>query len=69
MGKSSRLLPIPMSLISFSANLIGMPEISRRLCGSLQVDISHTKNTLAWVPPVTFEEGIKKTVQAYLDSK
>ncbi|WCP67289.1 SDR family oxidoreductase [Vibrio tubiashii] len=69
MGKSSRLLPIPMSFISFSASLIGMPEISKRLCGSLQVDISHTKNTLTWAPPVTFEEGIKRTVQAYLDSR
>lgn len=69
MRKKSRLLPIPMSLIDLSAKLIRKPQISQRLCGNLQVDISHTREILDWVPPVTFEEGIKKTVQAYLDSK
>ncbi len=69
MRKKSRLLPIPMSLIDLSAKLICKPQISQRLCGNLQVDISHTRDILDWVPPVTFDEGIKKTVQAYLDSK
>ncbi|MFM2588595.1 UDP-glucose 4-epimerase family protein [Vibrio sp. TBV020] len=69
MGKSARLLPIPMSLITFSAKLIGKPQLSQRLCGSLQADITKTKTLLEWVPPVSFEEGIQKTVDAYLQTK
>ncbi|MCK8073701.1 SDR family oxidoreductase [Vibrio sp. 1CM23M] len=69
MRRKSRLLPIPMSLIDFSAKLVGKPQISLRVCGSLQVDISHTHKILSWVPSVTFEDGIERTVQAYIDTK
>ncbi|MCK8078705.1 SDR family oxidoreductase [Vibrio sp. 1CM2L] len=69
MSRKSRLLTIPMSLIDFSTKLVGKPQISLRLCGSLQVDISHTHEILGWVPSVTFEGGIERTVQAYLDTK
>lgn len=69
MNKRARLVPIPMSIIEFAAQVIGKPQISQRLCGSLEVDISHTRKILDWDPPVTFEQGIKRTVQAYLDSQ
>lgn len=69
MNKRARLIPIPMSIIEFAAQVIGKPQISQRLCGSLEVDISHTRKILDWEPPVTFEQGIKRTVQAYLDSQ
>ncbi len=66
MGKPNRMLPIPMSWLTFLARLIAKPELSQRLCGNLHVDIEHTKQVLAWVPPYTFDYGIKKTVDAYL---
>lgn len=69
MNKRARLIPIPMSIIEFAAQVIGKPQISQRLCGSLQVDISHTRKILDWEPPVTFEQGMNRTVQAYLDSQ
>ncbi|MCZ4294815.1 UDP-glucose 4-epimerase family protein [Vibrio sinaloensis] len=69
MNKRVHLLPIPMPIINFSSKLIGKPQISQRLCGSLQVDISHTRKILEWEPPVTFEQGLKRTAQAYLDSR
>lgn len=69
MHKRAYLLPIPMSIIDFSSKLIGKPQISQRLCGSLEVDISHTRKILDWDPPVTFEQGMNRTVQAYLDSQ
>ncbi len=69
MSVKARLLPVPMSWFKLVASLIRKPQIAQRLCGNLQVDISHTKNTLDWIPPVRFEEGIKRTVQAYLDSE
>lgn len=69
MNKRARLIPIPMSIIDFSAKLIGKPQLSQRLCGSLQVDISKTQKLLNWSAPISFEEGIQKTVDAYLASK
>lgn len=59
-GNKSCLLPVPMKLIQLAAVMIGKRAIADRLCGSLQVDISHTKNTLGWVPPLSFEQGIAR---------
>ncbi|HEX5793101.1 MAG TPA: SDR family oxidoreductase [Rheinheimera sp.] len=57
-GKKPRLLPVPVSWLRFAAKLTGKQTIIDRLCGNLQVDITHTKKTLGWVPPITVEEGV-----------
>lgn len=59
-GKKSRLIPVPMGLIQFVANLLGKRAMAQRLCSSLVVDISHTKETLSWKPPVTMEQQLAK---------
>ncbi|MNE68009.1 hypothetical protein D3C80_1636480 [compost metagenome] len=59
-GKKARLIPIPMSWIQGAATLLGKKAIADRLCGSLQVDITHTKETLGWKPPVTMEQQLAK---------
>jgi nucleoside-diphosphate-sugar epimerase len=59
-GKKPRLIPMPMKLIQILATLLGKKTIADRLCGSLQVSISHTKETLGWKPPVSFEQGIAR---------
>lgn len=69
MGKTPRLLPIPMSWIQAGSSVLNKQHIAQRICGSLQVEIGSTKDTLKWEPPVTFEEGIKRTVEAYLKSR
>lgn len=69
MGKAPRLLPIPMSWIQAGASILNKQHIAQRVCGNLQVEVRLTKEVLGWEPPVTFELGIKNTVQAYLDSK
>ena len=66
LGKPSRLLPIPSNIITLGATLLGKSAVAQRLCGSLQVDISHTKNTLGWKPPVSVGEALQKTADAYL---
>lgn len=63
---SSRLIPIPTSLLTMAAKLIGKPAVSQRLCGSLQVDISKTKELLNWKPPFSSSECMKKTADAFL---
>jgi nucleoside-diphosphate-sugar epimerase len=62
----SRLIPVPASWIEMFANMIGKNAISQRLCGSLQVDISKTKNTLNWKPPYSSAVCMKKTAEAFI---
>ena len=59
-GKSPRLLPVPMSWLRLAGKLTGKQAVIERLCGNLQVDISHTKTTLGWQPPISVEEGIRR---------
>ncbi len=61
-GKKTILLPIPVSWLKAVASLAGKQSVIDRLCGNLQVDISHTKQTLGWKPPITLEEGITHCV-------
>ena len=68
MGKSSRLIPIPMSWIQAGSSVLKKKHIAQRVCGNLQVDIGLTKEILGWKPPVSFEQGIKRTVEAYFKS-
>lgn len=59
-GKKPRLLPVPMIWLQLAGKLTGKQTVIDRLCGSLQVDISHTKDILGWKPPVSFKDGIQK---------
>ncbi|MDP5132957.1 MAG: SDR family oxidoreductase [Paraglaciecola sp.] len=59
-GKTPRLLPVPVSWLKLAAKLTGKQAVIERLCGNLQVDISHTKHMLDWKPPVEMEEGIRR---------
>lgn len=69
MGRSSRLVPIPQSVIEVGAKMLGKSHLSDRLCGNLQLNITETINTLSWKPPVSFEKGIHDTVSAFLADK
>lgn len=63
MGKTARLMPVPIGLLAFGAKLLGKQEMFQSLSGSLQVDISKTSTLLDWKPPVTVEEGLRRAVQ------
>ena len=66
LGCPSKLIKVPAVLITLGAELIGRPDISRRLCGSLQVDINKTKDFLGWSPPVSVNEGLRQTAAHFL---
>ncbi|PWQ95793.1 UDP-glucose 4-epimerase family protein [Leucothrix pacifica] len=66
LGKSARLLPIPQSWLQNSLSLIGKRTIAQRLCGNLQVDISKTHDLLDWSPPVSVDEALQQTAEAWL---
>ncbi|GAA4364734.1 NAD-dependent epimerase/dehydratase family protein [Kangiella marina] len=59
-GKKTKLLAVPVTILKVIGILTRKQTIIDRLCGNLQVDISHTKHTLNWTPPITVEEGIKR---------
>lgn len=66
LGRADRLLPVPAGFIDAAARLVGKRSVSQRLLGSLQVDISKTRDLLNWEPPVSVDIAINKTVQDFL---
>ena len=69
LGKPARLLPIPQSWLETALTLVGKRAIAQRLCGNLQVDISKTRDLLGWTPPVSVDEALRQTAQAYLQAR
>ena len=67
LGKPARLVPVPPALLKLGAALVGRPAVAQRLCGSLQVDISKTRQILGWTPPLSVDEGLKKAAEGYLN--
>jgi nucleoside-diphosphate-sugar epimerase len=67
MGKSSRLLPIPASVLVIGAAVLGKKAVAQRLLGSLQVDISKARDLLDWEPPLSLEEGLFKAVERHVE--
>jgi TRAP-type mannitol/chloroaromatic compound transport system permease large subunit len=57
------MLPIPVSFFKFTGKLLNKNDIIDRLTGSLELDIQHTKNTLAWTPPFSIKESFVKTIK------
>jgi len=60
MGKSARLMPVPVDWLTFGARLLGKEAVAQRVLGSLQVDISKAQDLLGWQPPLTLRAGLSK---------
>ena len=69
LGKPTWQLPVPIWCYKFVGKLFDKSDVVDRLTGSLQVDISHTKDTLGWKPPQTLQDGFKQTAQAFMLAK
>ena len=63
MGLSIKFFLFPIVLLKFLGFILRKQNEIERLTGSLQIDISHTKTTLNWTPPVSVEEGLRRMVQ------
>ncbi|MDP2880785.1 MAG: SDR family oxidoreductase [Azonexus sp.] len=66
LGRPARLISVPVGLIMLGSRLIGRPGIAQRLCGSLDVDISKTRELLDWSPPISVDEGLRRTAAHWL---
>lgn len=69
LGKPARLLPVPAALLESAAAMLGKKNVAQRLCGSLQVDISKTRELLGWAPPVSVDQALRMTADHYLAHK
>ena len=62
MNRRARLVPVPIWMLHSAAAMVGRRNVARRLCSSLQVDISKAHEVLGWRPLVSVDEGLKKSV-------
>lgn len=58
-GKKNLALPVPVWCFKLAGKTLNKADVIDRLTGSLQLDISHTKSTLGWIPPYSVEHGFK----------
>lgn len=59
-GRQPMLIPMPVSLLKFLAQLAGKKFLIERLCDDLTVDMSYTKQVLGWTPPFSFKDAIHR---------
>lgn len=66
MGCPARLFPVPPALLLAVATALGKRAVASRLLGTLQVDITKTREMLGWEPPVTLDEGLRRTAACFI---
>ena len=66
MCRPARLVPVPTTVLITGLMLLGKREMARRLCGTLQVDITKVRKVLGWIPPVSVDDGLRRTAAHYL---
>ena len=67
LGRSPRLLPVPVGLFKLVGALTGKRGVVDRLVGDLQVDSTKARTLLEWVPPFTVSQGIEATVADFIN--
>lgn len=59
------MLPMPKSLISFLASLVGKKAVALRLCSELVVDTSKNTQLLGWTAPYSVDASLQKMFHIY----
>ena len=54
------MLPVPKSLISFMASLVGKKAVASRLCSELVVDTTKNTQLLGWTAPYNVDTSLEK---------
>lgn len=65
MAKPARLIPLPIRLLELGAGLLNRRYIYHKLCDSLQIDITKTRDMLGWQPLISVDEGLRRTVKEF----
>lgn len=69
LGKKARLLPVPKSVLRNVGTMLRKRSMVDQLCESLQLNIDKAKQRLNWSPPISVDEGLKKTTEYFLAEK
>ena len=69
LDRPARLIPVPPKVLGGVARFLGKADLAQRLCWSLQVDITKTRELLGWAPPVTVDEGLKEAARHFLQQR
>lgn len=65
MKRPARVWGVPPGLLRLGAHLVGRSDQMERLTGSLQVDISRTREILNWTPPYRVDDELRLTVAPF----
>jgi len=68
LGRTPRLLPVPVRLLDWVGRSIGQAAMLQRLTGSLTVDSSRISHELQWTPPYSLDAGLRHTASWYSSS-
>ncbi len=65
LGRPARLFYMPPALLKLGATALNKPGIYQRLCGSLQLDFTKTRQLLDWTPPLSVDEGLRRAADGF----
>jgi UDP-glucose 4-epimerase len=66
MNQSPLLFSVPISVLEVVGKLTGKYAEISRLIGTLQVDITASRDVLGWTPSLTVDASLRETVDWYL---
>ena len=69
LGRSPRLLPVPVGLFKLAGAITGKQGVVDRLVGDLQVDSMKARTLLEWAPLFTVTQGIEATVADFMSKE
>lgn len=67
MNKRNLTFPFPLSILKFFCKIIRKEKELNKISNYLQVDIVKSKNILNWKPTFSFDYGLKKTVEHFIN--
>jgi len=62
-GLKNKSFKIPITIFRNIFYFIGKIHTFDKLCSSMQVDISHTKKTLNWIPPISQNQALENCLR------
>jgi nucleoside-diphosphate-sugar epimerase len=65
LGRPANLFYMPSALLKLGAKVLNKPDVYQRLCSSLQLDITKTRELLGWTPPLSVDEGLRRAAESF----
>ena len=69
MNRPARLFPCPLWVLRLLGKVAGKTQQIGSLVNNLEIDSTHIRARLGWVPAVSFEQGIQNTAKWFLRSE